>query len=278
MSATAYFIVRRLVNVPTAIVQITSWERLCFVHTALSHSFGYDHGASYTMTGFQADLEKVPNTSIRQEDQDRSQPPCFTPRSRTLRDKLGLYNIVVLSLGTVAILLAVAFLAFIWTVANNITTGGDFPVLWRLIVEARWASQVVTLCSIVIRVAAAAQLCVFAAVVAALILERVGASTEDLPLLSMIRCANAGPNALIWNVAHTVGSRSQTGYSALIVVTIANALVMQFTSTMLLTDLVPTNIVLNTVTQEIYFGMTSLDGVEGSELSVVNPYIGSDIW
>ncbi|KAL6710523.1 hypothetical protein ACN47E_008571 [Coniothyrium glycines] len=227
------------------------------------------------MTGPEVD-PKTPYESVQPKDRDDSPSPVLAPKQRTLTEKLGTYNIVVLLLGTVAILLAVAFLAFVWTVANNNTDGGHLPPLWRMIVERQWVSRVVTLCSIVIRVAAAAQLCVFAAIVAALILERVGASTEDLPLLSMIRCANTGPNALLWNVVHTMGTGTQVGYSTLIVLTILNALAMQFTSTMLLADLVPTRIVLQSVTRETYFSMSSLDNAGAG--SGVNPYAGSDVW
>lgn len=222
--------------------------------------------------------DKAPYASVQQQDRDASPPPTLVAKRRTLKDKLGLYNIAVLSLGTVAILLAIAFLAFVWTVAINNTREGDLPQLWRLIVQARWVSRVVTLCSIVIRVAAAAQLCVFAAIVAALILERVGASTEDLPLLSMIRCANTGPNALIWNVIHTMGTGTQVGYSILIVVTVLNAIVMQFTSTLLLADLVPTRVVLGNVNRDVYFGMGELTDRDGVVSAGVNPYVGSDYW
>ena len=243
--------------------------------------------------------EKAPYVSIQPQDRDDTRSPVLAPKQRTLKDKLGLYNIFVLSLGTVAILLAVGFLVFVWAVAINSTNGGSLPPLWRIIAERKWVSRVVTLCSIVVRVAAAAQLCVFAAIVAALILERVGASTEDLPLLSMIRCANTGPNALIWyaatclqvahktwtdliftrNVVHTMGTGTQVGYSILITVTILNALVMQFTSTLLLADLDPKYIVLQNVTRDTYFSMPSLDGTGDDGAGAgINPYAGSDPW
>ncbi|KAH7068935.1 hypothetical protein BKA63DRAFT_520340 [Paraphoma chrysanthemicola] len=52
----------------------------------------------------------------------------------------------------------------------------------------------------------------------------------------MIRCANTGPQALIWNVMHTIPKGIQLGYSFLIVTTILNALALQFISTLLLAD------------------------------------------
>jgi hypothetical protein len=219
------------------------------------------------------DSDKSPYATTQSLDRDESPSPGPSSKQRTLKEKLGLYNIFVLTLGTLAVSLAVAFLGFVWTVAINNTQSGYLPPLWHLIVRAKWVSRVVTLSSILIRVATAAQLCVFAAIVAALILERVGASTEDLPLLSMIRCANTGPNALIWNVVHTMGTGTQLGYSILIVVTILNALAMQFTSTILLADLATCSIVLDRdASQDIYFGLKDVGSGN------INPYAGSDYW
>ena len=219
-------------------------------------------------------LSKVPYETVKliELDVDASSVP---QKKRTPWDKLGRYNISILILGTIAILLAIAFLTFLWAVSINGTTSGNLPPLWKLITERRWTARVITLCSILIRVATAAQLCVFAAIVAALILERVGASAQDFPLLSMIRCANTGPQALIWNVLHTMKTGSQIGYSLLIVVTILNAFALQFTSTILLTDLGLQYVVLNHATvKDIYFGFST----DGKNKNNTNTYAGVDFW
>lgn len=218
------------------------------------------------------DHEKFFNETVQQTEQDTLTPPIPLQKKRSSWEKLGAYNIAVLIAGTVVILLAVGFLTFIWVVSINGTQHGELPALWKLIASRTWVSRVVTLCSILIRVATAAQMCVFAAIMAALILERIGASAEDFPLLSMIRCANTGPQALIWNVMHTIHTGSQRGYSFLIVLTILNALALQFTSTILLADLWPVYVVLDPNTStNITFGM--LDSVVGD-----NPYAGVDYW
>ena len=217
--------------------------------------------------------DKLPYESVEQVERDgTSSPSGPTARKRTAKEKLGTYNIVVLSIGTLVILLAIGFLAFIWAVSINNLTSGHLPRLWKLIVTKRWVSRVVTLSAILIRIATAAQLCVFAAIMAALILERVGASAQDFPLLSMIRCANTGPQALIWNVIRTMKTGTQWGYSILIVLTILNAFALQFTSTLLLFDLGYMEVVLNdTNVADIHFALSQDD-------LKTNPYAGVDFW
>ena len=137
---------------------------------------------------------------------------------------MGAYNIWVLAIGTVVILLSVGFPAFAWIVAMNQSTTKYLPQLWIAIVRKDWSSRVVTIATLLVRIALAAQLCVFAAIIATLIPERVGASNEDFPMLSMIRCANTGTHALIWNVLHTVTNGLQLKYYLMIVMTIRSGL------------------------------------------------------
>ncbi|KAH8711827.1 hypothetical protein GQ44DRAFT_731061 [Phaeosphaeriaceae sp. PMI808] len=183
-------------------------------------------------------IEKTPYQAIQQVDRDGLPivdqdgtpiPPSPIHKNRSNWEKLGTYNLWVLVIGTFFIFLSIAVLAFLWILSIQSKTSGNLPTLWNDIVGKNWTSRVVTLATLVIRVALAAQLCVFAAIMAALVLERVGASAEDLPLLSMIR-------SLIWNVLHTVSKGTQLGYSCIIVVTIINAMALQFMSTMLFAD------------------------------------------
>jgi hypothetical protein len=180
-------------------------------------------------------IEKVPYEFVEQNERESSPTSPPAPRTRTKWEKVGRYNVSVLIIGTLVILMSISFLGFVWIV--SITASPEkIPTFWYLIVHEDWTSRVVTLATMLIRVAVAAQLCVSAALMAALILERAGTSTEHLPLLAMIRCANTGPQTLIWNVMHTVPIGIQLGYSYLIVITVLNALALQFISTLLLAD------------------------------------------
>ncbi|KAH7393087.1 hypothetical protein BKA66DRAFT_439198 [Pyrenochaeta sp. MPI-SDFR-AT-0127] len=216
------------------------------------------------------DIEKLPYKSVQQVDQDGPATHSIPQKIRTKWEKLGTYNIGVLIVGTLIILLAVGFLAFVWIVAMKQGKTKHLPRLWMDIVSEDWTSRVVTIGTLLVRIALAAQLCVFAAIMAALILERVGASNEDFPMLSMIRCANTGPHALIWNVLHTITKGSQLGYSFFIVITILNALVLQFMSTILLADFGNPLVVLDDYNKAVLWG------VDSSRADI--PIFGSDFW
>lgn len=220
--------------------------------------------------GNSQDIEKTPYESVQQVEHDGSPMSPPVQKRRTNWEKLGAYNIWVVVIGTIVILLSIAFLAFVWVVAMKQNSTENLPRLWIDIVRKDWTSRVVTVATLLVRAALAAQLCVFAAIMAALILERVGASNEDFPMLSMIRCANTGPQALIWNVAHTITTGSQLKYSLIIVITILNALALQFMSTLLLADFRNTLVVLDDHKQIIHWGIDESRDPAST--------VGSDLW
>jgi hypothetical protein len=218
--------------------------------------------------------EKLPCVT-QEPERDATLPPTMPQRPRRFWEKLGFYNIFVLFLGTIAILIALGFLFFIWGAATH-ARHRAFSLLWYDIVDKRWATRVVTLCSVLIRIATAAQLGVFAAILAALILEHVGVATENLPLVSMIRCLNSGPHSLALSIYDSIFSRALFPYSLLIVLAIMNAFALQFTSTILLTDFGYTNIVLESTSEDIAFGLNR--NVNTKTKDFPNPFGGIDYW
>ena len=166
-----------------------------------------------------------------------------SPPHRSFVAKLGLWNIFVLVVGAIASLLAMAFLALLWAGSESARKGDRTPLLWFFIVDSGWATRVVTVASVLIRLATAAQMGVFAALIAAWILETTGASAEHLPMLSIIRTVNNGPQSHIWNVFHSLHIGSRHLYSAVVILAILDALALQFTSTLLITDFESTAIV-----------------------------------
>ncbi|KAF2125974.1 hypothetical protein P153DRAFT_399452 [Dothidotthia symphoricarpi CBS 119687] len=224
-----------------------------------------------------ADTEKT-YYSVQQTEPDAAEPDVAQPATRVEKtrrfwEKLSVYNVGILIGGTVAIALALAILLFLWGGATTARQSGLTPRFWRQIAGEFWAGKVVTLCSVALRIATGTQLSVFAALVAALILERVGASTTDLPHLSMIRCSNTGPLSLMWNVWHTMRIGSQLGYSALVVVAVLNAFALQFTSTLLLTDFDYSPILFEPYDIPVPFGL-KFDTPSGD----TTPYQGVDFW
>jgi hypothetical protein len=217
--------------------------------------------------------EKLPR--VVQEPVRDVTPPPTTQKPRRFWEKLGFYNIAVLFLGTIAILIALAFLFFIWG-ASTYARHRSFSQLWYTIITNNWATRVVTLCSVLIRVATAAQLGVFAAILAALILEHVGVATENLPLVSMIRCLNSGPHSLALSIIDSIFTKALYPYSFLIVLAIMNAFALQFTSTILLNDFGNTKIVMESTNVNIPFGLDR--NVSAGSNTNTNPYGACDFW
>lgn len=181
-----------------------------------------------------------------------------SPPRRSFIEKLGLYNIGVLFFGAVASFLAMAFLSLLWSGSETARNGRPTPAIWFTIAETpNWATRVVTIGSVVIRVATAAQMGVFAALVAAWTLETTGASAENLPLLSIIRTVNNGPQSHIWNVFHSIRVGSKRVYSAMILIAIVDVLALQFTSTLLVTDFGQATVVPRATQQALGYGIIS---------------------
>lgn len=220
--------------------------------------------------------EKSTYTTIHESERDATASPVPMQKPRRFWEKLGIYNIAVLFLGTVAVAVALAFLFFIWGAATH-GRQSSFPELWFSIVENKWATRVVTLSSVLIRIATAAQLGVFAAILAALILEQVGVSTEDLPLVSMIRCLNSGPHSLALSIINSIFSKALFPYSFLICLAIINAFALQFTSTILLTDFGDTKVVMEFKHDNVTFGLNR-NVSTGVNSKGINTYGGLDYW
>ena len=98
---------------------------------------------------------------------------------------------------------------------------------------------------------------IFAALIAAWVLETTWASAEHLTLLSAIRTVNNGPQSHIWNVLHSFRTDPRKAYSFVIILAILDALALQFTSTLLITDFDVGVIVLHTVNNSIPYGILS---------------------
>jgi uncharacterized membrane protein YdcZ (DUF606 family) len=217
-----------------------------------------------------------PSYNVHESERDVTPPPSPTQKPRHFWEKLGIYNIAVLVLGTIAIAIALAALFFIWGASTH-ARHRSFSLRWYNIVTGGWGVRVVTLSSVLIRVATAAQLGVFAAILAALILERVGVATENLPLVSMIRCLNSGPHSLVLSVSNSFFTRALFPYCMLIVLAICNAFALQFTSTVLLSDFGPTDVVMDYTYYNMSFGLNR-DVSSNSKYGQTNTYGGVDYW
>jgi hypothetical protein len=218
--------------------------------------------------------EKLPHVA-QELGRDITPSPAVLHKPRRYWEKLGIYNIVVLFLGTIAVATTLLFLFFIWGTATR-ARQVSFPQLWYGIVEKKWATRIVTLSAVLIRVATAAQLGVFAAILAALILEGVGVSTETFPLVSVIRCLNSGPHSLVLSISDSIFTKAMFPYSLLIALAVMDAFALQFTSTILLNDFRDTIVVLAYFHDTIPFGLNR-DVLTGGTRET-NTYGGLDYW
>ncbi len=105
--------------------------------------------------------------------------------------RIGLYGLAVLLGGTFAIIAAFSTLCFLWASnAGNST--------WQKIMLRGWAARSVTITSLVVRLAVAAQATVCTAMIAALLLQRQGTQMSQVAAISMATTQNSAPHSLAW--------------------------------------------------------------------------------
>jgi hypothetical protein len=160
----------------------------------------------------------------------------ITPKKRQFWSKLGVFALWALSLGTVLIILALAFLSFLWKGVDT-ASSSDAASAWRAIMINNWAARSITLSSLVLRWSVGAQAGVCTSMLAAFILEHGGVALFDAAGLSLLRSSNNGPYQLVkilaLNFPRIPGLRS--GLAGLIL--LVSTLLLQFSSTALLSDL-----------------------------------------
>ncbi|RSM08771.1 hypothetical protein CEP52_004462 [Fusarium oligoseptatum] len=175
----------------------------------------------------------------------RSTTTFFVPpqqkRDRRWWHRIGRPGMIVLTVGTAAILFCVALLIFLWEGARRARGGRPRTEFWDTIVFDNWTTQLVTICSAGIRVSMGFQIGLAAAAMAAVILETAGSRFCDTAMLSIQRASSssAGPLDLLptaWR--HCLAGRiSGLLYFPILALMVAIALVSTLTSTILLFDL-----------------------------------------
>lgn len=208
----------------------------------------------FAMADHHTSLMQKPSTyeHVQQADIDLDTPR----RSRTFLQKLSLSNVAIFISSLLGTCLAVIFLAFMWCESLKAADGQQPGRLWSIIHAQTWETRVVTVCSVVIRIAVAAQMSIFAAMVAAIMLETDGVVLGYLPRLSMLRSVNNGPLSHTWSSFNFLRFRSVVGYIYFLAIAVAllNSLALQFTSTILLSDFGPATIVVKNEAVDVAFG------------------------
>ncbi|KLU90968.1 hypothetical protein MAPG_09493 [Magnaporthiopsis poae ATCC 64411] len=162
-----------------------------------------------------------------------------------LKRSLGVLKILILVGGTLAIFAIVGFLTFVWKSANDAiveTSPSPSAATWRRLLDSGWLLQVVTASTVVLRFVAGLQVGVMTQMLSSLVLERGGCSLKDLALLSLTRAETAGPfGAVTLAIWRQRGLANRVlGVLLLLLLIVAGAI--QFSSTLLVTDIGPTKV------------------------------------
>ncbi|RAK79512.1 uncharacterized protein BO72DRAFT_446326 [Aspergillus fijiensis CBS 313.89] len=135
---------------------------------------------------------KPPSTKTDVESQSKQ----LEAKRRSLCQKVDTTGVLTLFLGPPVLLLAVTFLVLFWWESMKAINGGDPEVYWFRIVDADWATRLITICTTAIRTVVSFQAGLATAMVAGVVLETEGIPLLQGPLYSILRAVKAAPSSL----------------------------------------------------------------------------------
>ena len=167
-----------------------------------------------------------------QDDLDESSIPN---RKLSLGQSLGIFSVTIVLGGSLLILLAIGFLIFLWAGRGPVEGGTKAALAWRYIMLHGWATQAVTLTSLLLRVISAAQAGLCTSMVAALLLELRGVPISKVAHLSVTRSVNVGPMEFLYT-SRKIRRVALKLEVLLLFILALTAFGIQFSSTILLSD------------------------------------------
>lgn len=115
-------------------------------------------------------------------------------------------------------------------------TAGEPNVVWARIIDANWATRVLTMSTAVIRTAMATQASLATAMLAAVVLETIDTPLVQGLIYSVIRAVQAAPTILLLTAELRPKGRLSTLVFTLVVIEILVTLASQFFSTIFISD------------------------------------------
>lgn len=197
------------------------------------------------------DLHNSPSHSITSDF-------CDKPVRATASHRIGSYLIITNMVAGGALVLATSVLAFLWF-------GSDEGGAWRYIMIHGWPGQVVTLSTLIIRLAVATQASTAISMLASICLESKclnGVALKDAPALSVSRCVNSGPLTTLALFRSNLLRKPHARISILIFRITLTTFLSQFTSTLLLWDVRPGSALSFSTTEEIAVGFSMQNYLE----------------
>lgn len=175
-------------------------------------------------------------------------------KSQFFRDTIGLTGLIIVLAGGATTLSILAFLIFLWF-GEGTSSGEDAPSIWRWVILSQWVTQAVTLSTVVIRIAITSQASLFTSLIAAVMLERHGVPLSRIAEVSLIRASNDGPLRLGYLLVTSVRKSPLQAILALIL--LFTSFAIQFSSTILVSDLASSALVNDPQTTQMPVFMTT---------------------
>ncbi|KAK6500000.1 hypothetical protein TWF481_010357 [Arthrobotrys musiformis] len=169
---------------------------------------------------------------------------------------IGRYGIVIGALGTLILAGTSIFLVIFWQKSIQAQSGlVNGPV--HDILRKDWATRVVTITSVFIRLAISFQASLAVAMIASVFLESVGCRPAEIAEFSIIRCINSGPPTAILLMKRRFRSMTSVFYATIVLLSLLSGILSQLTSTVLLTDFGPARILGNSSQISVAYGVAS---------------------
>ncbi|XXH00657.1 hypothetical protein Hte_007005 [Hypoxylon texense] len=202
-----------------------------------------------TQTSAHTNETLIPDGPGSQLDSTTQEPPLPLKKSLGLSGSLGIIG------GSIGLLLVWGFLAFLWLGHGSAAEAANATRAWRQIALHDWMTRSITLSSLALRLAVSLQTTVCTSMLAALFLERRHTRISQVAWLSVMRSINDGPLRLVQKTLPP-SPKSLSGILRrvefwLLLLMVVITLALQFSSTILISDLVDFGVVSDVNVTEI---------------------------
>lgn len=217
-------------------ISTTTEPQVFLPHETAIHSGGTpgnDNGTESTSSAEQPHTKPVPET-------DENGPPHSTTDREpplSFKQSLGKAGTASIVGGYIGILLVGGFLVYLWYGSGTSLEAAHATYLWRQIAIHSWMAQTITLCALILRLIISLQSTVCTSMIAALVLERRSVQRSKVPYFSIFRSVNSGPRKLFEIMTLSKNRMFQHIEFWLVSLLVLVTTALQFTSTVLISDL-----------------------------------------
>ncbi|KAJ9487355.1 hypothetical protein VN97_g5974 [Penicillium thymicola] len=178
----------------------------------------------------------VPFVALNTNAENDNEVQDIEPKNkrRSLLQRIGVTSFFTIFLGSAVLLFPVVVLTLFWR-ESMIAIAGDEPnTYWVRVINANWATRLVTVCTTAIRTVLALQASLATAMVAGIAMETTGIPLLQGPVYSVIRAVKVAPSSLLMATDFRPHLSFFIGTLVMIEVLVTTA--SQFLSTIFLSD------------------------------------------